>query len=474
MRKVLLLAGVALLGVAAPGETLAAPEERLYVDGSHTPARLGPTTFADLCARVGPAVVGIEVRTGRTALEPGQDRPGIGTGFIIHHDGWILTNSHVVEGAEEIRVRLSSRREYVARFVGGDERADIALIKIDGAGALTVAPLGDSDALRIGEFVFAIGNPFGLDHSVTAGIVSAKGRRGRDVRLRESAQGYFDFIQTDAAINKGNSGGPLFNLRGEAIGINTAMLGGPQAQAPGISFAVPINMAKKLLPILKQHGRVRRSWLGIKIQHLSPTLGEALRVSNIEGALINHVEAGSPAEEAGLKLGDVVLEFDGRKVHRSDDLAWLTSTAGVGRKVPMVVWRGGRRQRLEVKMILHPDDRRPFVPQSPPPRPRRSPLGIEVSSLTAETAGRLGVCPAAGVTVTALEPDAPAAAEGVLRHDRVLQVGDTPVRTLDDYARLVRAIPPRSIIRLLLARYADTQPGCEERVSYVWVAFLRR
>jgi serine protease Do len=478
MRRVIVAVLVAAAGLGPRGAG-AAPDDRLFTEGpraSEIPDRLTPYSVARLVEHVGATVVGVEVRAASRLGGLGSgESPSIGTGFIIHKDGYLLTNHHVVERGDEVRVRLADEREFVARVVGGDARADLALLKIDDAGPLAVAPLGDSDRLRIGEMVVAIGNPFGLDHSVTAGIISAKGRRGRDVQLRESTQGYFDFIQTDAAINRGNSGGPLFNLRGEVVGINTAMLGGPHAQAPGIGFAIPVNMAKKIVPLLKQHGRAPRSWLGIHVQGLTPNLARAFGLAAVTGALVSHVVPGSPAARAGLATGDIILEFDGKKVVRSDEMRWLSSLAGFGHPVPVLLWRERKRVRVDVTLVMHPDEREPLAARPAPPRkPPQSALGIEVAETSALVARRLGLCPVAGVMVTSYEPTSPAVEAGLSKYDLVVRVGDASIRTLDDYARAVRAVPAGGLLRLLVARFPSQSPGCEDRAAFQWVAFPKR
>jgi len=474
--RILSCAAVTALALACSLQARAAPDS-LYTEGGRgleAGDRLTPQSFVRLAERLVPAVVGIEVRLGR-GVAPGAAGPAIGTGFIIRKDGYIITNNHVVEHAEEIRVRLADERRLAARVVGADALTDIALLKVTDAAPFQVAPLGDSDRLRPGEFVIAIGNPFGLEHSVTLGIVSAKGRRGADIRLREEqAQGYFDFIQTDAAINRGNSGGPLFNLRGEVVGINTAMLGSNQAQAPGIGFSIPINMAKLLLPLLREHGRVPRSWIGINIQTLTPTLAQGFKAPSLDGALVNRVIPASPAARAGLDVGDVIVELDGRKVHRADDLRWLASIAGAGRRVSVTALRLGKPMKVMLTPLPHPDDR-PSPPPSPPaPAPAPSPLGIEVAVITQPVARRLGLCPVEGLMVSAYEPNAPAVEAGLQRYDLVLRVGEVTLRTLNDYARAVRAAKRGDIIRLLVARYTRPGPGCEDHVSYLWVAFAKR
>jgi serine protease Do len=473
---------VAALAAALAVASARAAPELLYTEsarGGDAGDRLTPQSFVRLAERLVPAVVGIEVRQGGRVgvpgAAPGDRGPAIGTGFIIRKDGYILTNNHVIDRADEIRVRLADERRLAARVVGADALTDVALLKVESPAPLPVAPLGDSDRLRPGEFVVAIGNPFGLEHSVTLGIVSAKGRRGQDIRLREGQpQGFFDFIQTDAAINRGNSGGPLFNLRGEVVGINTAMLGSAQAQAPGIGFSIPINMAKLMLPLLKEHGRVPRSWIGINIQALTPTLAQGFKAPTVEGALVNRVIPTSPAARAGLEAGDVIVEFDGRKVRRADDLRWLASIAGAGRKVGLTALRLGKPVKVALVPLPHPDDRPTAarLPRAAGPAP--SALGIEVAALSPTVARRLGLCPVQGVMVSAYEPNAPAVEAGLLRYDLVLRVGEVQVRSLDDYARAVRAAKRGEVLRLLVARYSGSGPGCEDGVSYLWVGFAKR
>jgi serine protease Do len=293
-------------------------------------------SLAPLAKEIGPSVVHIDVASGR-----GQ---GLGTGFIISPDGYIVTNEHVVENMAEIRVVLADDRKYGAELVGKDPATDLALIKIHPDTPLPALTLGDSDALEVGDWVMAIGSPLGLDHTVTAGIVSAKERRHISPSGRQSP--YENFIQTDASINPGNSGGPLVNMKGEVVGINSAV----STQGQGISFAIPINMAKKLLPMLKSNGQVERSYMGVQIGPVPEGVTRDRQLPDAKGAYVSLVEPNSPAAKAGIQNGDVILEFDGQAINRSDDLPWLASTAGVGKTVDVVVM--GQRGSRTVKMRL--------------------------------------------------------------------------------------------------------------------------
>ena len=245
----------------------------------------------------------------RNAPQSPRKERSLGSGFIISQDGYILTNDHVVDGADEIKVKLSDGREFTGEIRGLDPKLDLALIKIDAGEDLPVARLGDSEAIKVGEWVMAIGNPFGLEQTVTVGIVSAKGRV-------IGAGPYDDFIQTDASINPGNSGGPLFNMRGEVVGINTAIV----AQGQGIGFAIPVNMAKQIIPQLRDEGRVTRGWLGVTVQALNKELADSFGLDSTHGALVNEVIEDSPADKAGLKRGDIIVEYDGTRVDELNDL----------------------------------------------------------------------------------------------------------------------------------------------------------
>jgi serine protease Do len=319
--------------------------------------RLEPVSFAPIAQAADPSVVTIttvgedmEVSPFTHRRRPSAEVHGLGTGFVVDKDGIVLTNNHVVEGASEIQVKLSDEREFPGKVVGTDPQTDIAVVRID-TKELRALPLGDSDAINVGDWVVAIGNPFGLSHTVSAGIVSAKGRTQQDVPLDPS--GYYDFLQTDASINPGNSGGPLLNMRGAVVAINTAIRGGG---AQGIGFAIPINMVKQLLPMLLRDGHVTRSALGVRIidaHQLSNDDRNALKIaegSRINGAVIEYVNPGGPADQGGLQPGDIIVAFEGQPIERSTQLQWLASTAGVGRPVTLRVQRATKPFDVKVKL----------------------------------------------------------------------------------------------------------------------------
>jgi serine protease Do len=463
-------ASILPVALAALG-TFAVPihaEEPLWTEGTSKAAiaanaPINMQSFVKLARTLGPAIVNVvAIQNGEGDASHGSDKPrghgrGQGTGFVIHKTGYILTNSHVIEGADDIRVRLSDERELSARLVGRDDRTDIALLKVEAGGDLAVAPLGNSDDVQIGEWVMAIGNPFGLDHTVTAGIISAKGRR--DVRPGGSQSGYYDFIQTDASINPGNSGGPLINARGEVIGINTAM----NAQAQGIGFAIPINMAKVIAPLLRQYGKAPRSWMGVYPQSITVNLMKAFNLRERRGALVSDVVGDSPAAKAGLQTGDVIVDFDGHSIKRADDLMWLVATTPAGKHVPMTVNRKGTTSRFDVTLQAAPEEPGP----TPPPKlpgGHKSPLGMTVSEISPGIARELGNPQLRGVVIMSVEPESPAVEAGLERGDIIIRVGETTVSTLDDYARSVRAIAHGEMIRLLVKREGKN----------TWFAFQKR
>jgi serine protease Do len=367
----------------------------------------------------------------------------LGSGFIINRDGLILTNNHVVENADEIVVKLSNDKEYKAKLIGRDPKTDIAVIKIEANDVdLTPIPLGDSDKLRVGEWVIAIGNPFGLEHTVTSGIVSAKGRF--------IGQGsYDDFIQTDAAINPGNSGGPLINLDGEVVGINSAIFSRSGGNI-GIGFAIPINLAKELLPELQAKGKVTRGWLGVYIQRVTPDIAESLGLDKAEGALVADVMAGTPAAEAGIEVGDVITEFDGQKIKDSTELPLIVARTPIGKKSAVKVIRRGKVHSLSVEIGELKDEE--VVAEGAPET-----FGLSVQTLTPEIAENLGIDPATrGVVVAGVEPGSAADDAGLQRGDVILEVNRETVSDLDEYRAALKKAGQEKTVLFLVRRGENT------------------
>jgi serine protease Do len=368
----------------------------------------------------------------------------LGSGFIISEDGYILTNAHVVENSDEITVRLTDKREYKAKVIGADKRTDVALIKIDGGANLPVVKFGDPGKLKVGEWVIAIGSPFGFENTVTAGIVSALGRHIN--------QGPYDnFIQTDAAINPGNSGGPLLNTKGEVVGINTAIFsrGGGNI---GIGFAIPIDLAHEIVPQLKDKGHVTRGWLGVMIQKVTPDIAESLGLDDTKGALVADVVKEGPAESSGLKQGDVIVEFDGKPVVDSAELPLLVARTGVGKTVKLKVIRDKESQEYSVKIgELKDEDIAAAGPSS------NDDLGLAVQTLTPELSENLNLDKALkGVVVTQVEPGGPAAEAGLRRGDVILEVNRKAVKNSQAYQKAVRETGKGKSLLFLVRRGDNT------------------
>jgi serine protease Do len=371
-----------------------------------------------------------------------QRQRSLGSGFIIDADGTILTNNHVVENAQKILVKLSDEQEYEAKVMGRDPKTDIAIIKVNTKTALTAASLGDSDTLEVGEWVMAIGNPFGLDSTVTSGIVSAKGRH--------IGQGPYDnFIQTDASINPGNSGGPLINLRGEVVGINTAIFSRSGGNI-GIGFAIPINLVKELLPQLRGKGKVTRGYLGVLIQKVTPEIADSLGMDKGRGALVANVSKDGPAEKAGVKVGDVIIEFDGKEIRDSGDLPIIVARTPVDRKVRMKVLRDKKELQLTVSVGELKDEE--VVASAP----EKGELGMTVQKLTPQIAESLGLERADGVVVSAVDPGSPADEAGIRRGDVILEVDRKPVRNIDEYKKSLAGIRKGKGVLLLVRRGEST------------------
>ncbi len=401
-------------------------------------AQLGESaSFASLAKRAAPAVVNIYVVQGTPGMA-GRQREGQGSGFIVDPEGYIVTNNHVVTGARQIKVRLLDQREFDATTVGVDQKTDLALIKIM-ARNLPYLKFGDSDDLAVGEWVLAIGNPLGLGHTVTAGIVSAKGRV-------LGAGPYDDFIQTDASINPGNSGGPLLNMRGEVVGINTLV-----AEAQGIGFAIPSNLARVIIDQLRKRGRVERSWLGAYVQRVSPALADSFGLNSPRGALISQVVPGSPAEKGGLLPGDVVIEFNGRIVESADDLPAMVAQTPAGETVELSVVRNRQPLKVRIRLESMPDNATRLMPRS-----SSGNWGMELTDLTPELARQLGVEAGGGVLITTIYPDGQADRAGLSRGDIILSVNQQKVRSVQDFSRIVAAMPEGTRLVLLVQRGSET------------------
>jgi serine protease Do len=410
----------------------------------------GLPNFSSLSEALAPSVVNISTESEesesdqqrRQMMDPFEGfqgpRRSLGSGFVFDQEGYIITNAHVVEDATKIVVRLHDEREVEAKVIGTDAKTDIAVIQIEGVKDLVPVSLGDSDSLKVGEWVLAIGNPFGLDHTLTAGIVSAKGRR---ISRRNP---YDDFIQTDAAINPGNSGGPLVNLAGQVIGINSAIFSSGGGNI-GIGFAIPINMAREIVPQLKQEGHVTRGWLGVKIQPVDADIAKSLGLAESKGALVAEVFKDSPAQKAGVQVGDVIVSFDGTDVVKSADLPALVASTPVGKTAPLVVLRGGDRLTVQVEVAKLMDEAETTKPV------RSSQLGLTVQDVTPEIAEQLGIEKGeSGVVVTSVTRNSPAAQAGLEPGDIIVSVGNEPVKDAATFqSRLESATSDRGLLVLI-------------------------
>ena len=415
--------------------------------------------FVALAKRLKPAVVNISTsktitpqkHQNQPGLDPFQEyfdkffeaprqhpfkQKNLGSGFIISEDGFILTNNHVVAGADEIKVKLSDGREFRGEVKGRDEKFDLALVRIDAKGNLPIAPMGDSDKVEVGEWVMAIGNPFGLAQTVTAGIISAQGRV-------IGSGPYDDYIQTDASINPGNSGGPLFNTKGEVIGINTAIL----ASGQGIGFAIPINMAKSIITQLKETGKVTRGWLGVSVQPVTPELAKSFGLDRERGALVAEVMKNSPAEKSGFKEGDIILEFDGHLIKEMGDLPRIVAATPVGKKVSVLVQRDGRQETLPVTVEQLKDGEGSEDLAIPSDR-----LGIKVAELTPERSQQLRLQGDRGIVVTEVQPDGLADRAGIQEGDLIREVNGARIAQVADYNRAVSAVKKGDYLKVLLQR----------------------
>jgi serine protease Do len=380
-----------------------------------------------------------------------QKEHSLGSGVIVNPDGYILTNNHVVDGASDVQVTLSDKRQLKAKIVGTDPRTDIAVLKIPASNLSTVT-LGDSTKAKVGDIVLAIGDPFGIGETVTMGIVSAKGRR--DLRL-EGPEGYEDFIQTDASINPGNSGGALVNTRGELIGINTAIISNGGGGNQGIGFAVPVNMARTVMEQILKTGKVTRGFLGVSIQEVTPDLAKAFNLPSAEGALVGDVTPDSPGAKAGLQKGDVITALNGQKVTDYHDLRLRISQIAPGTSVKLEVYRNGQKQEMTATLGEYPEKAQTAENAQPGETPALE--GVQVENLTSDIAQQLNLPPGThGVVITRVDPDSTAAETGLERGDVIQEVNRKAVNNVEQFRAAVRAAGNQQLL-LLVNRGGNTQ-----------------
>jgi len=362
----------------------------------------------------------------------------LGSGFIIDKKGYIVTNNHVVENADEIQVRLKDEREYDAEIVGRDPNTDIALIKISSENTLPIVELGNSNNLEVGQWVMAIGSPFGLEHTVTAGIVSAKGRV-------IGSGPYDDFIQTDASINPGNSGGPLINMAGKVVGINTAIIAGGQ----GIGFAIPIDLAKGIIKQLRQSGEVTRGWLGVAIQDLTQELSDYYGFEEKQGVLVTEVFPDDPADRAGIQAKDIIIEINDQRVKTSRELTRIIADTSVGDTISVKLVRDGKEKAVQVEIAKREESRLATRPRK---RVHEDELGIRVSKITPEIARRFNMKEDAGIIVIGVEPGSKGAEAGVQPGDIIKEINHADVQTVEDYTEIIESTPEGEPLNMFIRR----------------------
>ena len=461
-------------------------------------ARSAPDSFADLAARLLPAVVNVSSTQTVTAKNGGpgagpeipmfppgspfeqffkdflnrnkqgqggpdnQPRPerraqSLGSGFIIDASGYVVTNNHVIEGADEVSVTLQDNTTLKAEIIGRDESGDIALLKVKSDKPLATVDFGDSTQSRVGDWVLAIGNPFGLGGTVTAGIVSA---RGRDIHQGQ----YDDFIQTNAAINRGNSGGPLFNMDGQVIGINTAIFS-PSGGSIGIGFSIPSNMAKNIVAQLKEYGHPRRGWLGVKIQQVTPDIAESLGLKDASGAMVAGITDGGPADKAKIRAGDIILKFDGQDVKEMHNLPRIVADAEVGKQVPVVLWRDGKEVTLDTTLAERPADAQLAAVDSGAKADATQPtdiagVGLKVAPLSQDLKDKFQLnADQKGVVITDVAPNSAAADRGLKPGDVIMEVQQNEVGAPADIQKQIDAArkADRKNVLMLIQREGGVQ-----------------
>ncbi len=385
---------------------------------------------------------------GQPEMGPGPKARALGSGFIIDPDGYVVTNNHVIDRAEEITITVNGGDHYPAKIIGRDPKTDLAVLKIDADRPLPYVEFGDSDTAQVGDWVIAVGNPFGLGGSVSAGIISA---RGRDIQSGP----FDDYLQIDAPINRGNSGGPLFDRDGKVIGINTAIFS-PSGGNVGIGFAIPSTMAKTIVEQLKESGQVQRGFLGVQIQEVTEEIAQSLDLDEAKGALIASVEPNGPAEEAGLKTGDLILEFNGQKVDRLKDLPRLVAAAKAGEKAEVRVLRDGNERSVKVQVGRMPGDDMTAMKSPESKNSDQAKLGVTLAPLTAEYRQRLRLPDdAEGVVIVDVERGSPAAREGLRAGDVIKRVGNKKVATPEEVIEALKGQAKRKAVLLLISRQGN-------------------
>jgi serine protease Do len=480
------VAGLALVQVHAPARAEPQPAATVAVAAQSTASRAAPAPlvnlpdFSRLVEQAGPAVVNIEAQIGgreevaeeeslpedeqvpeffrRFFGQPGmpmpeQRRRGIsqGTGFVISADGYVLTNHHVIDGAGEVRVRLTDRREFMAKVVGSDPASDIAVLKVDAKGLPTLA-LGDSRDIKPGQWVLAIGSPFGFDHSVTAGIVSGLGRPSID-----GSQRYVPFIQTDVAINRGNSGGPLMNTRGEVVGINSQIFSNSGGYM-GVSFAIPIEVAMNAVRQIQATGKVARGQLGVQVGDVRREQLEELGLTRLGGAFVGSVQNGSAADKAGIKPGDVIVRFNGKEIGTSSELPPLVGAMSPGSRASVTLLRDGKERDVVVALTELDEGTAaaaPAAPRAGPAQTAFNPLGVVVEPVAAGNRSKLGLDADEGVQVARVA-SVSARQAGLEAGDVILQVGKTPVASVEEFEAAVRRLKRGDRVNLLVRNAQST------------------
>ena len=459
-------AALALFGVLSGGTGVA--PATVWATSVEPP--MVPASFSQLAELVGPAVVNIRtvktIKGGGPVLrhfqkEPfGQDQPfndfferffgdetprefkqpSLGSGFIIDKEGYVVTNNHVIEDADQIKVKLGDEKEFDAQVIGRDPSTDLALLKIKGAMEFPAVKLGDSAQMKVGQWVVAIGSPFGLERTVTAGIVSAKGRV-------IGSGPYDDFIQTDASINPGNSGGPLINMKGEVIGINTAII----ASGQGIGFAIPINLAKNIIDQLKSGGEVTRGWLGVAIQDVNQEMADYYGIEAKKGVFVADVFKGDPADAAGIKPKDIIVEVNGQRVDTTRQLTSLVAGIPVGQTARVKVLRDGQPKTISVKVAKR-DDKKVAARGEAPEKRGEDPLGLRVSTLTPEIAQRFNITETGGVIVTDVQSDSPAEEAGVRPGDIIKEINRQNIESVKDYNEVLEKVSKDDAVNFFIWR----------------------